>query len=235
MANIEMLLEDAQCKISELVPVTQGDYTVKVMVHDHTFLYSNAVILHYRVVIGKPIQYEADTYFQCLESFDFPVHTEHVFQFYEQIKQLLVNGQYKEDMELNKNLSWSDYEMLVVDQKSLFVDSHYRYLDIMLEAFWKEVFGKTASELFCGGIVSAHGDKARSYERAWEKAGINKYRGSLLFLLTYTKAIEDTPKHMSEEWVINNYLKYLPALEKVETMVLEQIQQKLTTVITQIT
>lgn len=235
MANIEILMEDAQSKISELVPVTYGDYTVKVLVHDHTFLYSNTVILHYRVVIGKPIEYEADTYFQCLESFDFPVHTEHVFQFYEQITQLLTNGQYKEDMELNRILSWSDYEMLVIDQQSLFVDSHYRYLDIMLQDFWKEVFGKTANEMFCGGIVSAHGDKARGYERAWEKAGINKYRGSLLFLLTYTKAMGETPKHMSKEWVINNYLKYLPALEKVETMVLEQIQHKLTTAITQIT
>lgn len=235
MANIEMLMKDAQFKIDELVPVTYGDYSVKVLVHDQTFLYSNAVILHYRVVIGKLIQYEADTYFQCLASFDFPVHTEHVFQCYEQITQLMKNGQYKEDMEFNRALSWSDYEMLVIDQQSLFVDSHYRYLDIMLQDFWKEVFGKTANEMFCGGIVSAHGDKARGYERAWEKAGINKYRGSLLFLLTYTKAMGDTPKHMSEEWVIENYSKYLPSLEKVEKMIYDKIQQKLVTPITCIT
>ena len=110
--------------------------------------------------------------------------------------------------------------------KQVFVDigpnnfemCHYDYLDIILDEFWKLVFGKTANEMFCGGIVSAHGDKAYGYKHQWEEAGIPFQRGVLLFLLTYTPELGDTPKHESDEWVIRNYQKYLPHIEAAEKL-----------------
>lgn len=117
-------------------------------------------------------------------------------------------------------------EILVYNTKKVYFSNHYDYLNRILEPFWKEVFGKTPSEMWCGGIVSAHGDKCRGYERDWEKHGINFNRGSLLFLLTYTKEFGDNEKHMSDQWVIDNYQKYLPMIEKAEAYVLEHIFDK---------
>lgn len=117
-------------------------------------------------------------------------------------------------------------EILVYQTKKVYFSNHYDYLNRMLEPFWKEVFGKTPSEMWCGGIVSAHGDKCRGYNREWEKHGINDNRGSLLFLLTYTKEFGETEKHMSDQWVIDNYKKYLPMIERAEAYVLERIFDK---------
>lgn len=94
--------------------------------------------------------------------------------------------------------------------------SHYDYLELVLEEFWRLVFGKTAGEMWCGGIIGAHGDKAYGYKGDWEDSGIPFDRGVLLFLLTYTKELGDTPKHESCEWVISNYQKYLPHIEAAE-------------------
>ena len=94
--------------------------------------------------------------------------------------------------------------------------SHYDYLELVLEEFWKLVFGKTASEMWCGGIIGAHGDKAYGYKSDWKDASIPFGRGVLLFLLTYTKELGDTPKHLSVYWVIDNYQKYLPHIEAAE-------------------
>ena len=117
-------------------------------------------------------------------------------------------------------------EILVYQTKNVYFSNHYDYLDRILEPFWKEVFNKTPSEMWCGGIVSAHGDKCRGYMREWNNHGINFNRGSLLFLLTYTKEFGDTEKHLSSQWVIDNYPKYLPMIENAEAYVLEHIFDK---------
>lgn len=94
--------------------------------------------------------------------------------------------------------------------------SHYDYLEIVIDGFWKRVFGKTTSDMWCAGIIGAHGDKAYDYKRDWSDAGIPFGRGVLLFLLTYTKELGETPKHESCKWVIDNYSRYLPLIEESE-------------------
>ena len=100
--------------------------------------------------------------------------------------------------------------------------SHYDYCDAVIEKFWMNVFGNTPEGTNCGGIVAAHGDKAYGYKRTWEDANIPFYHGVLLFLLTYTKELGDTPKHESCDWVIRNYPKYQPLIEKSEKEVLKE-------------
>lgn len=100
-------------------------------------------------------------------------------------------------------------------------ESHYDYLDTMLQDFWLAVFGKTADEMWCGGIVSAHGDKAYGYKDQWKKADVPFKHGVLIFLLSYTSELGDRPKHESSEWVIENYPKYKPMIEKVEAEILK--------------
>lgn len=117
-------------------------------------------------------------------------------------------------------------EILVYNTKKVYFCNPYEYLNRILTPFWKEVFGKTPSEMWCGGIVTSHGDKFRGYTRQWEEHGINDNRGGLLFLLTYTKEFGDNEKHNSDQWVIDNYQKYLPMIEKAEAYVLEHIFDK---------
>jgi hypothetical protein len=85
------------------------------------------------------------------------------------------------------------------------------------------VFGKTPSEMWCGGIITSHGDKCYSYRSLWMKHDINHNRGSLIWLLSYTKEFEGNEKHLSDQWVIDNYQKYLPMIERAEALVLENI------------
>jgi hypothetical protein len=94
--------------------------------------------------------------------------------------------------------------------------SHYEYLDIVIDHFWKLVFDKTREEMWHGGNISAHGDKAYGYKHAWETMGVPFNRGAMLYLLTYTKELGDTPKHESCEWVTSNYQKYLPHILAAE-------------------
>lgn len=109
-----------------------------------------------------------------------------------------------------------DLSVLHVKQTGRFdFSNHYAYLNMLLNPFWQEVFGKTASEMFCGGMPSAHGDKAYGYKDAWRKAGIPFRHGVLLFLLTYTKVM-DEEKHKSEQWVIDHYQEYLPRILAAE-------------------
>ena len=102
------------------------------------------------------------------------------------------------------------YEMFITIGADKYNISHYKYLELVIDTFWVSVFGKTPSEMFCGGIVGAHGDKGSGYERTWKysEPSINFNRGMLLFLLTYTKVM-DRPKIETGQWVIDNYPKYL--------------------------
>lgn len=102
-------------------------------------------------------------------------------------------------------------------------DSHYDYLDEMLNPFWKQVFGKTADEMFCGGMVSAHGDKCYSYRYKWADEGIDYQHGSLLFLLSYTSELGDRPKSETCEWIIENYHRYYMKILRAEQEVLKQV------------
>lgn len=215
--------------ISDLKEVTVDGLTVRVSLTDQMSYGDHPDLYYYRVNLGHHIDYEGETFFQCLSGFSYPVQTEQYRQAYAQILNMIQNKQLTEESRLSDNLDWNTYEMFVVQHNSLFVDSHYRYLDEMLNPFWKEVFGKTASEMFCGGMVSAHGDKAYGYKSEWAKAGINKYRGTLLFLLSYTKERGETPRHEVEQWVIDNYPKYLPMIEAAEKIVMGRIQEKATT------
>ena len=104
--------------------------------------------------------------------------------------------------------------------------SHYDYLDEMLNPFWMEVFGETEARMFCGGMVSAHGDKAYSYRSDWDDHGIPFHHGVLLFLLTYTKERGETPKHKSCEWVIENYARYFMKIQQAEREVLKEVYRR---------
>lgn len=111
-----------------------------------------------------------------------------------------------------------------IEELGLLNVSHYKYLDAVIESFWVKVFGKTPSEMFCGGIVSAHGDKCSDYKRSMPKRGIPFNRSALLFLLTYTKLM-DREKHLSEEWVVENYDKYVPLIIEAEQEFIQKLNK----------
>lgn len=92
--------------------------------------------------------------------------------------------------------------------------SHYEWLELNLDEFWVNVFGKNLNDSYNAGIISAHGDKAYGYRREWEEAGVPFNHGVALYLLTYTKELGDTPKWESGQWVIDNYEKYRPLLNE---------------------
>jgi len=96
-----------------------------------------------------------------------------------------------------------------------FIYNHYDYLDDHLDLLWQKVFGKTLDEMWCSGIIGAHGDKGYGYRRRWEDVGISFTHGMMLFMLTYTDVM-DRPKHESLEWTIENYEKYLPLIREAE-------------------
>jgi len=113
-------------------------------------------------------------------------------------------------------------DIKIINSKKLVFRSHYDYCDAMLEKFWLKVFHKTPDEMWCSGITGSHGDKCYSYKRDWEEAGIEFHHGVLLFLLTYTQALGDTPKHESCQWVIDNYPLYKPMIDDVEKEILKE-------------
>lgn len=57
------------------------------------------------------------------------------------------------------------------------------------------------------GMVSAHGDKVTQYMDYWAEKGIDPFKAQIIYFLTYTKLM-DMPKHMSKEWVVENYATY---------------------------
>jgi hypothetical protein len=105
--------------------------------------------------------------------------------------------------------------------KELSYESHYNYLDVMLQPFWKLVFDKTPDQTNCAGIVGAHGDKCYSYKSNWEEFKIPFHRGALLYLLTYT-SLMNRPKSESCQWVIENYTFYEKLIDSAEKQVLKE-------------
>ena len=161
----------------------------------------------------------------CLVSYSFPkVALNQAIALFENKEELLRQIPLLEAGEVFP-LGFTNSEISFISNKTLHCGSHYDYLNIMLEPFWLEVFGKTASEIWCGGIVGAHGDKCRGYNRDWEANGINKYRGSLIFLLAYTSECRNDMASV-DQWVIDNYNKYLPAIIKTEESVLADLASR---------
>lgn len=96
--------------------------------------------------------------------------------------------------------------------------SHYKFLDWYLNDFWLKIFGKDLSQTGFAGIIGAHGDKVYQYRESWEKAGQDFYVSCMIYMLTYTSELGDTPKQESRQWVIDNYhhyLQYLPDINYV--------------------
>lgn len=56
----------------------------------------------------------------------------------------------------------------------------------------------------CAGMVSAHGDKSEQYRTYWESKGLLFYKAQIIYFLTFTKLLGDTPKYKSGEWVVEN-------------------------------
>lgn len=101
------------------------------------------------------------------------------------------------------------------------LNSHYDYLKLVIDNFSKLVFGEKHHLMMNSGMVVAHGDKGGCYKGSWEEHNIPFHRGMLMYLLTYTKAM-DEEKHKSCEWVIDNYPKYLPMIEEAEKLTLKE-------------
>lgn len=96
--------------------------------------------------------------------------------------------------------------------------SGYDYLEMILPMFAKVVKLSDPSVNLSYGYITAHGDKAYGYKTTWLNHGIPFFHGLLLYLLTYTKAM-DREKHLSDEWVISSYEKYRPMIRFVEESV----------------
>lgn len=59
----------------------------------------------------------------------------------------------------------------------------------------------------CSGMVAAHGDKVEQYRDYWHSSGMDFKKAQIIYFLTYTKLM-DQPKHLSKQWVIDNYDTY---------------------------
>lgn len=84
-----------------------------------------------------------------------------------------------------------------------------QYMVANTDAFIAKVFeGEPRYIDSCGGMIPAHGDKVDQYREYWHSSGIDFKKAQIIYFLTYTKLLGDTPKHKSKEWVIDNYDKY---------------------------
>jgi len=97
--------------------------------------------------------------------------------------------------------------------------NHYKWLDKHFFTFLKNIGG---NDSFCGGIVSAHGDKFYGYKGAWEDAGIQFPHGVAICLLTYLNPwcdeVQETPNGWVDayQWVIDNYSRFKDMLPPVD-------------------
>lgn len=127
---------------------------------------------------------------------------------------------------LNGIVNWTIPEIVVLSNSISESIGHYDYLEMVLPAFWKAVFGKTLEETHNDGIEVAHGDKAYGYRTKWLDAGLSFNRAVMLYLLTYTEKL-DCPKHESSAWVIKNYPAYMAMILNAEIEALTAVRKKL--------
>lgn len=112
--------------------------------------------------------------------------------------------------------SWENTNLFIELERSVDFKNHYDYLDHVIDSFWKKVFGKTLEEMWCSGIITAHGDKAYGYKYKWSESSIPFNRGVLLYLLSYTPIFEKEKREYIGQWVIDQYQTYLPLIEEAE-------------------
>lgn len=124
---------------------------------------------------------------------------------------------------LTENPHWNvPLSIYIKEERTLStLNSHYDYLKLVIDNFSKLVFGEKHHFMMNSNMVVAHGDKGGGYSSLWGEQGIPFHRGMLIYLLTYTKAM-DAEKHKSCEWVIENYPKYLPMIEEAEKLTLKE-------------
>lgn len=80
------------------------------------------------------------------------------------------------------------------------------YMIANTDQFIKDVFkDEPRYAEACMGMVSAHGDKVDQYMGYWRRAGLLTTKAQIIYFLTYTKLLGDTPKHESAKWVVDNY------------------------------
>lgn len=120
------------------------------------------------------------------------------------------------------SVPYASYMKEVSEKDSVHVGSHYDYLDLIIPIFFKKVFGEKVKPLYYEGLSTAHGDKCYGYKEHWADNGINFYRGTLLYMLTYTSEM-DEEKWKSKEWVVKNYQKYLSLIEESEKSLYTQV------------
>lgn len=89
------------------------------------------------------------------------------------------------------------------------------YLYQMLPKLYKKIFGTKLLEEEVHSLVLAHNDKSYQYHDVWNETGIHEYRGSLLYLLTYTELMK-LPKHQSEWAVIEFHSTYIDRIMELE-------------------
>lgn len=88
-----------------------------------------------------------------------------------------------------------------------------RYMLDNTDAFIAKVFeGDQRYIDSCAGMISAHGDKVDQYRNQWEMNCLNFNKAQIIYFLTFTKLLGDTPKHQSMQWVVDNYIRYAPLL-----------------------
>lgn len=83
-----------------------------------------------------------------------------------------------------------------------------KYLETNFENFWNEIFDVDYKTADGEGLITAHHDKIHQYRETWEEAGLDFNICAMIYLLTFTSEM-DRPKPESEQWVIDNYNKYL--------------------------
>lgn len=80
------------------------------------------------------------------------------------------------------------------------------YMIANTDQFIKDVFkDEPRYAASCMGMISAHGDKVEQYMGYWRRAGLLTTKAQIIYFLTYTKLLGDTPKHESAKWVVDNY------------------------------
>jgi len=93
--------------------------------------------------------------------------------------------------------------------------SHYDWLEENLPKFFEKV---GIDWTVCSGIVSAHGDKGRSYKSLWDKNGISFEHGMAVFLLTYIAPYDSEPNanYNAGQWVVDNFYRFKDTLEEID-------------------
>lgn len=74
------------------------------------------------------------------------------------------------------------------------------------------------------GLIGAHGDKMRCYNRIWARGGLHPFHGAAIFLLSYVRPYkqevwaDDANRTLIkdvDEWVLENAGRFLPHLPAV--------------------